>query len=126
MENGLVFLCESKSAVGVSYQGFKVASGGSVTPTWPPSVFTDSTVAIHAEHVSALAEQKNVVGMVPAIAHDRIRLCMRTVGIVGVVGQIKINSRAVGILDGGNADLFLQVTPGERDGTSSTALSTTG
>lgn len=126
MEGGTIFLTESKSAVGVASQGFKVAGGGSVGPTRPSFVFGDSTIAVHAEHVAALAEQKNVVGMVPAIAHDSICLCMGTVGVVGVVGQIKINSRAVGILDGGNVDLFLQVTPGERDGTSSTALSTTG
>ena len=85
-EDGPVLLSERKGAVGILDQGLEVAGGGGEGPSWPELIFGDQAVAVHAEHVAALAEQEDVVRMGPAITHDRVHLCTGSVSIVGVIG----------------------------------------
>ena len=116
MEDSLVLLGKGKSPVEVLHQDFKVAGSGSVDSTCPPFILDNSTVPIHKEHVAALAEQKDVVGMGPAITHDSVDLCPGIIGVIAVVAQGKINGGTSGALDAGDIILLPEVSLGDADG----------
>ena len=126
MEDSFVLPGKGKSPVEVLHQGFKVAGSGSVDSTCPPFILDDPTVPIHKEHVAALAEQKDVVGMSPAITHDSVDLCPGIVGVIAVVAQGKINGGTRGGFDAGDIVLLLEVSLGDADGAATWYILTTG
>ena len=117
IKNGVVFLGEGEGAVKVLDQCFKIAFCWRKRTAWSARIFAGSAIAVHTEHMAALAEKKHIVRVGPAIPQNSIHHGPGGISIKTVIGQIKINCCAGTASNGDDIVSFPKIALSTAQGT---------